>query len=335
MLMVGLPMGLVCVVLPIFRRHSVPIQPVLALARRGLAVASLAMLAGATAFFIAQVVPLALEFTSVEEWIEFVRRALLGQMWIARLVLGLVALLALKLAARPAAWLFACALAGLGVQATITRTSHSAAMGEGWMPVIADFAHLLSGALWGGGLATLLIAVRGVSRDEMGWYVELTRALVRRFSPFGVAGVALVAGTGIALSSVHVPDADALQNSDYGRLIVLKILLAVGAVALAALHKFVTQRRMHSPADVRRFRRTLLVEFLLVIGVFAGAALLASTSPPHQMVIHQMADGSTHMMVMTDSDFQRALQIAALAILVAGAIACVLEWRVRLKSQAR
>ncbi|PJF48682.1 MAG: hypothetical protein D6709_06430 [Chloroflexi bacterium] len=335
MLMVGLPIGLAGVVLPVFRRHGAVSQPILALARRSLIAASLAMLVGATAFFVAQVMPLELEFSSVAEWAEFVQRSLLGQMWMARVALGLMALIILKFSATPATWLAGCALVGLAAQATLTRTSHSAAMGAGWMPVAADCAHLLAGALWGGGLIALLIAARCAPRDEARGDVEMTRMLIGRFSPFGIAGVALAAGTGIALSSVHVADAAALRGSDYGRLILLKIVLAVGAVALAALHKFVTRRRMKTQADVRRFSRTLLAEVLLVVGIFAGAALLASTSPPHHVVTHQMPDGSTHMMLMTDPGFQRALQIAALAILAAGAVAFALEWRARPLSQNR
>ncbi|BCX04848.1 MAG: hypothetical protein KatS3mg053_2786 [Candidatus Roseilinea sp.] len=335
MLMVGLPIGLIGVVLPAFRRHGADVQPTLTFVRRGLAIASLVLLAGATAFFVAQVIPLELELGSAEAWIELVRLSLLGQMWIVRLALGLTALVVLRWAARPAAWLSTCALVGLAAQATITRTSHSAAMGEGWLPVAADFAHLFAGALWGGGLVALLVAVRCVLRDDAYGRIELTRDLIWRFSPFGIAGVALAAGTGIALSSVHVADADALRTSDYGRLILIKTALAAGAVALAALHKFVTRRRMKTQADVRRFSRTLLAEVLLVVGVFAGAAWLASTSPPHHMVTHQMPDGSTHMMLMTDPEFQRALQIAALAVLAAGAVAFALEWRGRLESRAR
>ncbi len=331
MIMVGLPIGMAGVVLPVFRRHDVAAQTALKFARRGLLVACLATMVGATAFFVAQVAPLELEFSSVAEWAEFVQRALLGQMWIARLALGLVALVIVKFGANPAAWLAGCALAGLATQATLTRTSHSAAMGEGWLPVAADFAHLFAGALWGGGLIALLIAVGGAQRED----IETTRALIGRFAPFGIAGVALAAGTGIALSSVHVADAETLQASDYGRLILIKVVLVVGAVALAALHRFVILRRMRSQLDVRRFRRALLVESILVLGIFAGAALLASTSPPHHVVTHQMPDGSTHMMLMTDPVFQRALQIAALAILAAGAIACALEWRTRLRSQTR
>ncbi len=325
MLMVGLPIGLAGVVLPVFRRHDVGAQTVLPFARRGLIIACLATMVGATAFFVAQVTPLELEFSSVAEWAEFVQRSLLGQMWIARLALGFVALVILKFGANPAAWLAGCALTGLATQATLTRTSHSAAMGEGWMPVAADFAHLFAGALWGGGLIALLIASRCAPRED----IETTRALIGRFSPFGIAGVALAAGTGVALSSVHIADAETLQTSDYGRLILIKTVLAAGAVALAALHKFVTRRRMKSQSDVQCFSRTLLAESILVIGIFTGAALLASTSPPHHVVTHQMPDGSTHMMLMTDPGFQRALQIAALAILATGAIACALEWRAR------
>ncbi|GIV84839.1 MAG: hypothetical protein KatS3mg052_1846 [Candidatus Roseilinea sp.] len=331
MLLVGLPIGLAGVVLPVFRRHGAVTQPILALARRSLIAASLAMLVGATAFFVAQVMLLELEFSSVTEWAEFVQRSLLGQMWLTRVALGLIALIILKFGATPATWLAGCALIGLATQATLTRTSHSAAMGEGWMPVAADFAHLFAGALWGGGLITLLIATRCAPRED----IEMMRALIGRFSPFGIAGVALAAGTGIALTSVHIADAETLQTSDYGRLILLKIVLAAGAVALAALHKFVTRRRMKSQSDVQGFSRTLLAESILVIGIFAGASLLASTSPPHHGVTHQMPDGSTHMMLMTDPDFQRALQIAALAILAAGAVAFALEWRARPLPQNR
>ncbi|MCS7056679.1 MAG: CopD family protein [Thermoflexales bacterium] len=334
MVMVGLPIGLYGVVLPIFHRHGISGQLILGTARRIQAIAALAMLAGATAFFIAQVVPLELEFGSLAEWVEFTRRSLLGQMWIARLVLGLIALAALKLVMSPTAGLVACASAGLAAQTTITLTGHSAAMGEGWMPVAADFAHLLAGALWGGGLVILWVAVHHVARSRTPQSAEMVRALIRRFSPFGIAGVALVAGTGVALSSLHVADADALRNSDYGRLILLKALLAVGAVAFAALHKFATQQQLKSHADVRRFSRTLLAELALVIGVFFGAALLSSTAPAHQYVTHQMPDGSTHTMPITDPDFQRALRIVALATLAVGAIACALEWRARLKTSS-
>jgi hypothetical protein len=49
------------------------------------------------------------------------------------------------------------------------------------------------------------------------------------------------------------------------------------------------------------------------------------------MIVHQMSDGSVHVMHKADSDFQRLLSVVALAVFAAGAFAVVLEWRNRLK----
>jgi len=337
MIMVGLPIGLIGVVLPALRRLNVDALPILTLARRALLAAVALLSIGAVALFIAQVAPLELEFDGLSEWGEFVQLSLLGQMLIARLGLALVALTALLWTTwreaehrRCVAALVACAVIGVAVQGTITRTSHSAAMDAGWMPIAADFAHLLAGALWGGGLVAVISAVCHVQRlspaDEHGAGVAASRALIRRFSPPAILGVSLAASTGIALTSVHVGDADALHTSDYGRLILLKIGLATLAITLAAWHKFMAWRRMRTLADVQRFRHTLLIEALLVFGIFIGAAGLTSTAPPHHTVIHSMDDATSHVMQIADPNFQRLLLAAALAVLTAGIVAVVLEW---------
>lgn len=333
MFIVGLPIGMVTVSLPTYRQFDADARAVLESTKRGLTAACLGLVAGATLLFIAQVIPLELEFSSIEEWMDFIQRSLLGQMWIVRLALGLAAVLTLRLAMSPATWLGSCAMIGLAAQATITRTSHSAAMDAGWIPIATDFAHLFAGGLWGGGLIALLTATRHALHGEPITSVEMTRVLIGRFSSLGIVGVALAIGTGIGLSSLHVTDAEAMRSSHYGQLILLKTVLVAGAVALAVLHKFFTWRGMKSQANVRRFVHTLLVEIMLVIGTFASAALLTSTSPPHHVIAHQMPDGSTHMMLMTDPGFQRTLQIAASAILAAGAIAFALEWRARFKTR--
>ena len=341
MVMVGLPIGLIGVALPVFRRLGVDALPVLAIARRGVLAAVIFMLVSAVTFFTAQVAPLELEFDSPAGWVEFVQLSLIGQMLIARLGLGLIALIALLWTIwsragqnRSIAALAVCTLIGVAAQGTITRTSHSAAMDAGWMPIAADFAHLFAGALWGGGLVAVVIAVRHVRclspADEHSAGVVASRALIRRFSPLAVLGVSLAASTGVALTSVHVVDADALRTSDYGRLILLKTGLAILAIALAAWHKFTTWRRMNTLADVRRFNHRLLIEAALVFGIFVGAAWLTSTAPPHHTVIHYMDDGASHVMEIADPNFKRLLLMAALAILSAGVIAVALEWRSRL-----
>lgn len=336
MLLVGLPIGLMGVVMPVFR--SAGLAPgalgVLLHARRGLIAAAVAAIGGATAFFVAQVAPLELAFITWAEWSDFIRLSLLGQMLLARLALGAAALAVLIWAKRPMTWSLACVILGVGMQATVARTSHSAAMGEHWLAGMADFAHLFAGAAWGGGLVALGIAVRCVrqprsdvlDRDENA-AAAVTRALIRRFSWLGMSGVALACGTGLALSSLHLPELGALLATSYGGILVAKAALVGLAMILVAMHKFFAQRRMRTRSDVQRFARTLAAETVIVCGVFLAAAGLTSTAPPHSTHTHRMPDGSLHVMTMTDPDFQRALRVAGLATLAAGAVACALEWR--------
>jgi putative copper resistance protein D len=280
------------------------------------------------ALFVAQVVPLELGFTSVQEWQNFVWQTALGQMMLARAGLGLFALGALALLRRRLA-LITCVVIGLLAQVTITRTSHTAAMGAGGAVIASDFAHLAAGALWGGALLALLLAMRVRPAAAESAVVAATRMQIMRFSPLGIAGVAIAAASGLILSAQHVHSPGELRSTEYGAVLLVKIAFVTAAVALAGLHKFVTLRRMRSSADVRGFERSLGVEMLLVTAIFGAAAVLTSTEPPPHTVTHQMADGSTHMMMTTDPDFERSLRIAALAIVVAGTIACALEWRAR------
>lgn len=333
MLLVGLPIGLAAVVLPVFRRESIRAQHVLASSKRWLIAAAALLVVGAIAFFAAQVIPLELAFTTIGEWAEFVQQSLLGQMLLARVGLGLIALLMLLLTPRPGVWLIACVVIGLLAQATTTRTSHSAAMAEGWLPVATDYAHLIAGALWGGGLAALLIALCTPLLGGEGVGVGETHSLIKRFSPLGMAGAAIAVGTGLALSSLHIPNAGALRDTDYGALLLLKVAAVIAAMALAGLHKFVTLRHMTTARDVQSFRRTLGIEAAVVIGVFVLAALLVAAPPPHKSMSHQMVDGSTMMMSLADPEFERSLLIAALVILAAGAVALALEWREHKKTQ--
>lgn len=318
-------MGLAAIVLPVLRSEKIEAQRAHALARRWLIGAAVLLMAGAAAFFAAQAVPLELGYTTVDEWVSFVQLSLLGQMLMARVALGVLALFAVLLLPTPNARLIVCVVVGLLAQATITRTSHTAAMAEGWLPIASDFAHLLAGALWGGGLVALSVPLS----SQEGATVSVTRTLIQRFSPLGMAGVVLAAGTGLVLSAQQVPNADALRTSDYGALLLVKVAVVFVAVQLAGLHKYITQRQIKTTAGVQRFKRTLGIETAIVVGVFVCAALLTSTAPPHKMATHPMEDGTTMTMGVTDKNFERALHVAAVAVVAAGALALALEWRTR------
>jgi putative copper export protein len=339
MLVVGVPIGALGVVLPTLRWLGLSTAGASATLLRWTQWAVILMLIGALALFAAQVAPLELELADLEAWSEFIRLSLLGQMLIVRLGLGLLALAALLLVGRLIGatqaksgfviMMTACALSGLAAHATLAGTSHSAAMDVGLAPVLADFAHLLAGALWGGGVITLLVTSQHLRQTaDSTTALAAIRLLSQRFSPFGLLGIALALGTGLALSSVHVPDAESLSGSLYGQLVLLKLGLVIVIVTIGA----VLRRAIYQgSATSQKIQRLLIAEALIACGIFFSAALLTSTAPPHEMIVHQMSDGSVHVMHKADSDFQRLLSVVALAVFAAGAFAVVLEWRNRLK----
>ena len=187
--------------------------------------------------------------------------------------------------------------------------------------------HLLAGALWLGGLVALLIGMPLIldMADEVS-VTGATATLIRRFSPLGILGVGLAAGTGVWLTAQHIPEAQVLASSLYGNMIVLKVSGTLVAVGLAALHKFVTQRRLHGRANVLRFVNTLRAETCIVVAIFACAAVLTSTTPSGQMMNMPPPEDLTFEVTST---FYRVLAVGAIGIMLATGVALALEMRPR------
>jgi putative copper export protein len=256
----------------------------------------------------------------------------LGQTALIRAGVGVVGLiwmiLALRSRAQPRGLLFASALA-LAAYATLTRTSHLYAMRSGLAGIGSDFAHLIGGAVWVGGLCGLLIAARQAQRlTEDRSAVAATAALLRRFTPLGIFGAVLIVGTGLASSAFMLPNQTALTQP-YGRLVLVKVALVVVALGFASGHRWLAPRWMRSRAQAALIQKTLLLETLITLGAFAAAAWLTSSMPPQHAMSHIMADGSTMQMEVADPDFQILLIRAAAVTLIAGTSALALELRSR------
>lgn len=146
-------------------------------------------------------------------------------------VLGLALLLAglgpLR-AGRPQLALVGAAAAA----ASFALTGHTLTTQPRWLVLGADVAHLFAAAVWFGGLALLLVALRHtrVADDPVA-----AGDLVARFS--GLASVAVVAvglaGLALAWAEIRVPRA--LVSTAYGWTMVAK-LAVVAAVAAAGLY---------------------------------------------------------------------------------------------------
>jgi copper transport protein len=214
-----------------------------------------------------------------------------GRAWLLRLVLlGVVAVLVRlrRLDRRAAVGL------GLALLVTVSVTGH-ASSGD-WVPLAfaVDLVHLGGVSVWLGGLAVLAAAV--LWQDAEG-DIE---AIVARFSQVAFVAVVLIVASGTIQGIRQVGSYDALFDTDYGRLLVIKVLL-VGAMLCAAAFSraWVRERaaaRDHaltlspgpgavaaSPgpgaARLSLLRRSVAVEVGIGVCVLAVAALLVNAVP--------------------------------------------------------
>ncbi len=192
--------------------------------------------------------------------------------------------------ARPVAWLGG--LAALGSLLGLSLTSHAAGRATWRVPAIAvDLLHQWSVALWTGGLVALV--VWAATRSEGGAALRLKRFSNTALVLFGVAIVTGLANTGFIFpfvdtlrdngwsTSVFEP----LWTSNYGIILLLKLLVLIVPLGLAIYHRGRIARL--GPAAVSlvsgwpdRFRRTLGAELALVAVVVLGGSAMALSAPP-------------------------------------------------------
>lgn len=148
---------------------------------------------------------------------------------------------------------------------------HAAAGDLAGLQVIAQWAHILAVGSWVGGLAALLLSVRGSVADEK-------TIAIRRFSRWAGFALAAIAATGLLRAIQEVGTLDALVTSDFGRLVIAKSALLGVLALLGATNHFVSV-----PAAARSLgllRRIGRVELGVGIVVLLLTGLLVNLAPP-------------------------------------------------------
>ncbi|MEH0637713.1 copper resistance protein CopC [Streptomyces bottropensis] len=109
-------------------------------------------------------------------------------------------------------------LLAVGLSATWVMTNHASEGAQVWLALPTTALHLLAMAAWLGGLVTLAVGLRR----------GLTPAAVERFSLVAVGSVTVLVLTGLYQSWRGVGSWEALFDTEYGRLLLIK----AGCVAL-------------------------------------------------------------------------------------------------------
>ena len=238
----------------------------------------------------------------------------LGQVWLARIVLLVIAgpLLAL-LASRdrsadadrpaplPAWWLPAGVLVAILLAATPGLSGHAISGRWSDIAVVADTLHVLAMAVWLGGIVALASTALGSSSGN--GTAAASTAVLGRFSRIALWSIAVIAASGTFQAVRQLGGFDALRESEYGRILVVKLVLVAGIVVVAAFSREIVLRMSarawlskaenrpagkpasaplspHEEASERTsLRRSVVFEVALGLAVLAATALLVNSPP--------------------------------------------------------
>jgi putative copper resistance protein D len=232
-----------------------------------------------------------------------------GNDWLARFAMacllgGLFVRLFSKGAASPGLKT-ATALLAAALVASLAFAGH--AIGgqgiEGLLHPAADVMHLVAAAAWIGALVPLILLLKLAGEDSSS--LAAARAALVRFSTLGIASVATLLATGGVNTWYLTGSIDALLGTGYGRLLLAKVALFFGMVAIAAVNRLRLTPRAAlavNPADARRALRQLRYNAALetmagttIIGIVAILGILPPGSHAHH------ADSET---IPADASFQ-------------------------------
>lgn len=194
-----------------------------------------------------------------------------GQFHLARVVLlGLVAAVLSRVpAGRRAAVRHATWPLLVGIAVTFSFTGHAETTHPRWLSITLDVLHLSAMAVWVGGLALVLGALlpRGEAAD--------VRRVLPVFSRVAFGAVVTLAATGTYAAWRGIGEWRAVLGTEYGLLVVVKVLLFLGLIALGNLARGVVGRRFRdAPLARERIRRGVVVEVALAALVLAATAVL-------------------------------------------------------------
>jgi copper transport protein len=193
---------------------------------------------------------------------------------------------------RPRLAAAAVALALMGIAAS----GHAGSAAPRAPSILNDWLHLMSGAVWLGGIGLMVLVWRSALRDP-----PVRQAVLRHvLAPFGrvaLPAFLLVVATGAVSLITQLGHLEALWTTAYGRVLLVKIGL-VGVVALASsAHawrlrpRLLRERESEVAVERRHWRlvRSEPIAGLAVVG--AVAVLVAFPLPPRQLAAAGEAAG--------------------------------------------
>ncbi len=139
------------------------------------------------------------------------------------------------------------------------------------LTVAAQTAHFAAAGIWAGGLAALLLGIRGAP--------SAAKAIaVRRFAALALTALVVLVLTGTLRAVDELSSWSDLFASGYGRAVLAKVVLILLVIGLAARNR--GRNVPGASRDLGPLRRTSKAELGLAVVALGVAALLGTLAPP-------------------------------------------------------
>jgi len=198
-------------------------------------------------------------------------------------------------------WLWGMAAAGAGLAYAHVAAGHAEAASPRLFEVAVQWVHVVVASAWVGGLAALLLGIRGVVDTER-------FAAVRRFSTTAAFLLAIVAATGIVRALGQLHRLSDLWDTGYGVAVDAKAALIVVLAGLGAVNRYRNVPRAATSAE--GLRKISRVEVSVGVVTLAVAATLASLAPPPPKALAAKSAG----VVVSGADFGTSVRVRLSAV---------------------
>jgi copper transport protein len=193
-------------------------------------------------------------------------------------------------------------LLAAGLSLTPSFSGHARTLGG--LGLTSDILHVISAALWTGGLAFLVFALLNAGADR--WPLA-TRA-VPRFSNMAVGSVVVLLIAGVVSAYLQLRTWSALWDNTYGLLVLAKIVLVIPLLALGAYNNRYAVPRlkagMASVLERRRFLRAAAAELSIMVVIVGVTAVLVNQEPARAMEMEMASDDQMAMPGMETGEME-------------------------------
>lgn len=174
-------------------------------------------------------------------------------------------------------------LSGTAALFCFSLGSHAGAAPGAFWAIGFDMVHFGATSAWLGGLMLLPLALEQYRKSFSDGDTSALRPLFRRYGQMAKLSFFLLWTTGLLSSLVQLPTIESLVNTNYGRVLIIKVLLML-AVWWLSIHASRLFRGRPDPAHMvallKQFSRQVSIAVFVGLVLMFSVAVLVQTQPP-------------------------------------------------------